>query len=128
MQGRRLKSPTFLLLHRQRNTLALAVHFRHTHYHMLMQLHNIIRVLHISVSKLRDMYQSVLMHTYIYESSEIRDVRHDARQKHTHLQIAYLVHTWVELEHLYRSTWSRPGRCNSAMISVSVSIPTVGVT
>lgn len=50
------------------------------------------------------MYQSVLMHTYIYESPEVRDVRHDARQKHTYLQIAYLVHTWVELEHLNRST------------------------
>ncbi len=93
-----------LLFHRQRNTLALAVHFRHTHHYVLMQLYDVVRILHIPVSELRDMHQSVLMHTDVDECSEVCDVRHDTRQKHTHLQVANLMHTRVELEHLNRST------------------------
>ena len=50
------------------------------------------------------MYKAILVHTDVDEATELRDVRHDARQNHAHLQVFQLVHIVVELESLRLST------------------------
>ena len=50
------------------------------------------------------MYKAILVHTDVDEATELRDVRHDARQNHTHLQVFQLVHIVVELEGFRLST------------------------
>ena len=41
-----------LFLHRQRDAASALIHFRHSHHHVLVQLHHVVRVLHVAVSQL----------------------------------------------------------------------------
>ena len=41
-----------LFLHRQRDAASALIHFRHSHHHVLVQLHHVIRVLHVAVGEL----------------------------------------------------------------------------
>ena len=41
-----------LFLHRQRDAASALIHFRHSHYHVLVQLHHVVRVLHVAVDEL----------------------------------------------------------------------------
>ena len=41
-----------LFFHRQRDAASALIHFRHSHHHVLVQLHHVVRVLHVAVSQL----------------------------------------------------------------------------
>jgi len=88
-----------LLLHAERDAAALEVDLGHSHLDMLMQLDDFVWISDEAVGKLRHMNQAVLMNADVDEAPELRDVRHDARQEHAHLQVANLFHSAVELEH-----------------------------
>ena len=46
------------------------------------------------------MYQSVLMHTDIYEGTEVGDVRDDTWKDHSFFKVIHLVNIRVELKYL----------------------------
>ena len=88
--GAKIASAFTLNLHGKRNALARHVHFKHRDSHLLMDLHHIIGILHEPVCKLADVNESILMHADIHKSAEGRNIRDDARQLHTRLDVLYL--------------------------------------
>src|SRR5689334_8523755 len=51
---------------RQRDALALQIHFNHSHLHDVPGLHDLARILHIRIRQRGDMNQPVLVHADIY--------------------------------------------------------------
>ena len=58
------------------------------------------RVAHKFSADLRDVYQAVFLDAHIHETAEVGDVRHDAGEHHTFLQVIDGLHVLVELEYM----------------------------
>ena len=54
---------------------------------MLMQSDYLCGVADVSVGQLRHVHQSILMDANVHEGTKVGDVRHDARQFHTFVQV-----------------------------------------
>ena len=55
------------------------------------------------------MYQAILMHTHIAESTKIGDIRNDTGQDHTHLQVIDRMHRLIEVKLLQLRAWVTAG-------------------
>ena len=89
------------LLHRQRDAVALTVYFYHTHLYMLVQLHHLSRVGHITIGQLRHVYQSVLMHAYVDKGAKVGNVGHNAWQHHARNKVVDRGYVLIKLKLLY---------------------------
>ena len=65
---------------------------------MLVQFHHFCRVADISVGKLRDVNESVLVDTDVYKCAKVGYVCHDAVKFHSCNQVANFLHVRVEIE------------------------------
>ena len=65
---------------------------------MLMELEDLGRVGHSLYSHLGGMNEAVLLDSYVHEGSECRDVCHDARELHPHLQVFNRLDVVVEFK------------------------------
>ena len=66
------------------------VHVEHPHLYHLADLYNVQRVLYEPVAHLRDMHQTVLMHSYVNKRAEIYNVAHRSHKLHALLEVLYL--------------------------------------
>ena len=60
----------------------LQVHLYHADFHNIAGLHQGARIFHEMVGQLRHVNEPILMHTYIDESTEVRDTRDRAFKYH----------------------------------------------
>src|SRR5438477_10379506 len=73
--------------HRQGNTPPCKVYVEDGDRHFLVHLHDVARILDVTVGKLTDMHETVLMHADVDKDAEGGDVRHDAREFHPRLDV-----------------------------------------
>ena len=64
----------------------------------MVELYHLVRVTYISVGKLGDVYESVLMDSYVDKASKVGDVGDDTRKHHALDKVVDLFHVRVELE------------------------------
>ena len=87
-------------LHGEGDTLTAMVYLNDSYLDVLMEFHYVEWMGDTTISHLGNMHQSVLMDTDIYESSEVGDVRDDARQYHSLFEVVDGGDILVELEFL----------------------------
>src|SRR5207237_10938273 len=85
------------------------VNLHDPYLHLLVHVDDLLRILDEAIRELTDVHQSVLMHAYINEGAERRDVRHDARQRHPWLNIRDGLDAFGELKHLEAGAWVSSG-------------------
>lgn len=80
-------------LHRKGNLFPRLIHRQHPDTDDVADLYDVERMLHKSIRKLRDMDESILVHTDIDECAEIYDISNGPLKLHLWLQI-------IEIEHI----------------------------
>ena len=85
--------------HAKLNPFAVGIYVHHSDHDMLVDGNDFRRIGNVTFRQLGEVYKTVLLDTYIDESSEIGDVSYNARKNHTFAQIGYGTYILVELKY-----------------------------
>jgi len=121
--GRRAMERRLVLAHEKSDPLSLQVDLYHADFHNIAGLHQGARIFHEMVGQLRHVNEPVLMHTYIDESTEVRDTRDRAFKYHAGLQVLDVVDPFGERRSFELGAGSQPGFASSSKISHTVGKP-----
>ena len=77
----------FRFLHGQGNPLAFQIHIQHPDLYNIAHLYRFQRMADKAVANLRNMHQTVFMHTYIHKAAKVNDVSYCSYQLHARLQV-----------------------------------------